>query len=937
MQRSTTSAMFRRARLRPLILALCSAGCMGASQAQIASTAMPIPIDGDKAVAGVASMTRDGTESNPIHNYTQTSSFAAWRFFNFNLGSNGTINNTAASSSAVTLYHVVSPNRSIIDGKITANNRLFILSPGGIQVNSGGSITAGSLVLAAKDLDSDQTTNNYEGMQKNPAFVRFNTATGGYGGYGGNYGDSVIEIERGATLTATNGGSIFLIADNIRNSGALVALKDVAGNGGRIGLIAAESAELGLPVGDSGFITLQGFDKMQSETDGETRIALNTGTIDAENGEVKMVGAGDGFGFSRFENSPPVAIFDGEFNPTPSGAYNQGTITAKGTGGKSGKVTLEGTSDNAVASNEGVIDVSAQGTGGLAGQIKMSARNVMVVGGDGNAELLATGAGGRITLDHTSAPPRTSEPTPQLTPVLSAQTERAVPATTRATPAVFVAIEAPETDRGGVVISNATINGGTGNVNITGFGGAISESALIRNGVTIDNSTISGGTVRVEGFSYGASGVSLNASTLRATNLGVYGVAEATGANNAVFGVNAKSNVVLEVGQGGRAQVHGLALGANGVGLRIQDLRIVTSQASQIALVGQSTGSAGPGLMVDSDAPGLRLHEAPPAGGPASQDLASTADIIIGASADASADDAILLGTPPSLRTTGDVNFKPMSIEANSAEQANDLLNTGIRVGANVAGDNTNFNVDPGWFNRALNGVVQPGMGTVIGSSGHRGLITVADGALDGAGNVSLQNQGQGSQGIVLGSQAQLGVTQLNLLTTGNVSQTGPIRVATLNIKAGPASSVQLANPGNRIGTLNFDGMTTAPTITPAATTNSGASGIPGFETGEGFQNLSIQAVSTNDGETIYEVIRDLDIDMTFEGTDLMNELRTDVYVHGQLSRPQLCTPANTSGGATPLGDSGADPLAQEWGKVRRGPQLTNCAGLRADSSCSAF
>lgn len=73
-----------------------------------------------------------------------------------------------------------------------------------------------------------------------------------------------------------------------------------------------------------------------------------------------------------------------------------------------------------------------------------------------------------------------------------------------------------------------------------------------------------------------------------------------------------------------------------------------------------------------------------------------------------------------------------------------------------------------------------------------------------------------------------------------------------------------------------------------------------------------------------------------FESSDALNELRTDVYVRGQLSRPQLCTPANTSG-AVATEQTAVDPLSLEWTKVRRGAQLTNCSGVQADSNCSAF
>jgi hypothetical protein len=73
-----------------------------------------------------------------------------------------------------------------------------------------------------------------------------------------------------------------------------------------------------------------------------------------------------------------------------------------------------------------------------------------------------------------------------------------------------------------------------------------------------------------------------------------------------------------------------------------------------------------------------------------------------------------------------------------------------------------------------------------------------------------------------------------------------------------------------------------------------------------------------------------------FEGPDAINDLRTDVYLRGALTRMQLCTPAQTSG-AQPVSVADADPLSLEWTKVRRGAQLTNCSGVQTENSCSAF
>ena len=67
----------------------------------------------------------------------------------------------------------------------------------------------------------------------------------------------------------------------------------------------------------------------------------------------------------------------------------------------------------------------------------------------------------------------------------------------------------------------------------------------------------------------------------------------------------------------------------------------------------------------------------------------------------------------------------------------------------------------------------------------------------------------------------------------------------------------------------------------------------------------------------------------------LLNDARTDVYVKGQMSAPQVCTAANVGGG--PIVSVTIDPLAQQWVQVRRSAQLSTCSAVRSDSACSAF
>jgi len=175
-----------------------------------------------------------------------------------------------------------------------------------------------------------------------------------------------------------------------------------------------------------------------------------------------------------------------------------------------------------------------------------------------------------------------------------------------------------------------------------------------------------------------------------------------------------------------------------------------------------------------------------------------------------------------------------------------------------------------------------------------------------------------------------------NLVTTGDVTQTGPLVAQSVTVVAGPQSTVSLNNTGNQIDKLLITGgrtVTTAGAVTPSA---SGT--VTAFDAAND-RFVTISATTNPDGpatpvgpspEQIVAPSR-----VSVESTETLAELRTDVYVRGQFTRPQVCTPANTGGNAAV--DLDADPLSQQWLQVRRSAQLSSCSGVRSDSNCSAF
>lgn len=509
-----------------------------------------------------------------------------------------------------------------------------------------------------------------------------------------------------------------------------------------------------------------------------------------------------------------------------------------------------------------------------------------------------------------------------------------------------------------------------GDVLVKGSGGVAGEGpgqigVAIGGGTTID-----AGNVTILGNSSSVAGVSL-ANTTISTDKGVIDIRGVSEGGRTVpfreqpIGVDIGAGVTLNAGQGsvrilGRgvreagATLTGLA---DTHGVRANDLLVTTSGVNpgqQITIVGQSGGSAGAGIQVDANMPGIQMTGVGPGG---AGNITSQADIVIGASADAAAPQALNLRTPV-FNTNGRLNFRPAGV--NSDGNLTEATATAIRVGTAAGAIPSNFIVQPAWFNAGVNPGIAVGAITVIGSNAHSGQISVEDGALNGARTVTLQNQneqasasasGSGNKaaaaaapapgGIDLGAQTGANpALNLTLATAGDITQSGPINVASLQVIGAPGSNVQLNNPGNKISSAIFNNGVLAPQINaqslPQSTTTATAMGYSvnsGDTASNAFVPLAITYAPNRDTSYIPPEDRP---NLPFESVDALNELRTDVYLHGQFSRPQLCTPANTLAAAT-AGAGGADPLSLEWTKVRRGAQLSNCSGVQADGNCSAF
>src|SRR5262249_46157293 len=130
-----------------------------------------------------------------------TSNKAIIDWFRFSIAANETVNFVQPSTASIVLNRVTGSEKSVIDGALNANGRVFILNSAGVLFSTGSRVNVGALVASTLKLSNDDLTNY--------VFV----ASGGSG--------SVVAA---GDIVVVAGGFIALASQNgVTNSGILTA------------------------------------------------------------------------------------------------------------------------------------------------------------------------------------------------------------------------------------------------------------------------------------------------------------------------------------------------------------------------------------------------------------------------------------------------------------------------------------------------------------------------------------------------------------------------------------------------------------------------------------------------------------------------------------------------------------------------------------------
>ncbi len=213
--------------------------------------ALAAPTDG-VVTAGTASISQSGTVTE-IH---QSTPKAAINWQSFGIQAGETVNFRQPDASSITLNRVIGNEKSVIDGALNANGKVFISNPNGAIIGKNAQINVGTLVATTANISNDDFMN------------------GRYQFHGGSQG----AIENLGHISVPEGGVVALIAPIVKNGGTITAPK------ANVLLASAESFSITLPDNGSFAYTL---DKgtLQGLVD-------NGGAILADGGRVVLTSKG---------------------------------------------------------------------------------------------------------------------------------------------------------------------------------------------------------------------------------------------------------------------------------------------------------------------------------------------------------------------------------------------------------------------------------------------------------------------------------------------------------------------------------------------------------------------------------------------------------------------------------------------------------------------
>ncbi|MCT8100762.1 filamentous hemagglutinin N-terminal domain-containing protein [Acinetobacter sp. C_4_1] len=162
--------------------------------AAISTTELPT---GAQINSGSASFNQTSNTLNINQNSQNLSTY--WN--TFNIGQDATVNFNQPNQSSTAINHVLDSNASQIMGRLNANGQVFLLNPNGVVFSKTAQVNVGGLVASTLNL-SDADIQNGKYTLKGDA-------------------NSTASIENQGSIQTLQGGTVALIAPNVKNTGTI--------------------------------------------------------------------------------------------------------------------------------------------------------------------------------------------------------------------------------------------------------------------------------------------------------------------------------------------------------------------------------------------------------------------------------------------------------------------------------------------------------------------------------------------------------------------------------------------------------------------------------------------------------------------------------------------------------------------------------------------
>lgn len=722
--------------------------------------------------------------------------------------------------------------------------------PGGSIVVDAGNSTISQLQIEGATLSANSSTGTAGTITLGGRFISLSSgrtpvrisadgSTGGGSIAAGGTGTASLTVADGSVISADatgngNGGTVSLRAMLNQAPGGTsppVARTDF----GVLEMYGALSARGGAAGGNGGSVETSGTAMTTSLADANG-VLSRQGSVDA--GARAAGGKAGTWSLDPFDvtisDSATIGV-EGSFSPTAPGAnVRAADISAALDAGTSVEITTgtaaTGTATGSITMAPGAAIVRSTGTARTS--LTLRAHDSISLG-DGSSISVAAGAGA-MDINLLSDLDGSGSGVVSLVGTLLATGGGNLTLSGGTDPATGFARGNGQQSAVSIVRSGIDTSGAAarGDVVIRGAGNA----ATSESGVEITGSTVLANNIGILGLAGHGSAVRLDGNSLRtdAGTIDVRGVAtRSAGGGEQAVGLDIGTlDIAAGIGSvvlAGRGDDGAAALGTDSaaVGLRYGTLTIASAanSSSRVTLAGQSANSTG----------GVGLQQFSPSGGKGL--TLDAGEVVIGAATDNGT--ALSLGAAPVIRVSGSANLRPLGVAADGS--LSEQTGTPILIAtAPPTGNTADFVIESRWLQPVGGtGGLTADKGIVVGSSSQGGLITVADQALDlPATSLTLQNQGGESLGILLGGQNR--VRDLGLLTSGNVSQTGPITVDRLVIQGNGGSTVTLTNAQNQIGTLAFDPPGSLSVVTAGNLVIDSASAARFSTDGAAFETLAI-------------------------------------------------------------------------------------------------